>query len=120
MAGDDHRSHMALMDRKDLLEPTFESTKSCWNCNSKGCGCRGGEKRFLNCNSDYWSKLGFKLYKEVLNIHTNPVQIAGQHEPWGAHELTLRASGSLSRSQVRITRSRGRYLTERDERWTIV
>ena len=88
MADEDHRSHMALMDRKNLLEPTFESTKSCWNCNSKDCGCRGGEKRFLNCNSNYWSKLGFKLYKEVLKRHTNPSQMAyGKPEPVVQHAM---------------------------------
>jgi hypothetical protein len=74
MAGEDHRSHMGLMDRKDLLEPTYHSQgyiESLWNgiCNSKGCWCRGGEKRFQGCNSDYWSKLGFKLYKEALDTH---------------------------------------------------
>ena len=88
MAGEDHRSHMALMDRKNLLEPTFESTKSCWDCNSKDCGCRGGEKRFLNCNSNYWSKLGFKLYNEVLKRHTNPSQMAyGKPEPVVQHAM---------------------------------
>ena len=83
MAGEDYRSKMVLMERKEYLEPIFKPHS---NCNIKGCRCRGGETSCFICKSYYWSKSGFKLYKKVLERQSNP-QVTWNPEPVKQHAM---------------------------------